>query len=72
MNRRAIRVALERIKKNLFGLGITTVGHIDIGFGDRIDTFICIDGRQAGLAEISLNQAAATGIDTLTARFTEH
>ena len=61
------RIGLERIEKNLFRLRIATVGHVNIGLCNRIDTFVGINRGQPGLTEIGLNLAAAAGIDALTA-----
>ena len=72
INRGALRVSLERILQNLFGLDIAPIGHIHIRLCDRIDTFVTVDRSKAGLTEISLHDAAGAGIDTLPAGRNEH
>ncbi len=58
MNGMPRRIILQRIHENFFSLGVATIGHIDIGLGNRIDTFVGIDGRQVGLTEVSLDRRA--------------
>ena len=58
-------ISLEGIQKDFFGLGITPIGHIHIGFRYRVDPFIGIDRRKPGLTEIGLDLAAAACINTL-------
>ena len=64
------RVALQRINENFLGLRITTVGHVNIGLGDRINAFVAVDRADAGLAEISLD--GGPGVNRLAPGRAEH
>ena len=63
--RGAARIRLDRIEEDFFGLGITPVGHVDVGLGDRINPFVRVDRSHPRLAEIGLDDTAA-GIHALT------
>ena len=60
------RLGLQRFEQDFLRLRIAPVRHIDVCFSHRIDTFVSVDRRQRGLAEIGLDRTGA-GIDALAA-----
>ena len=64
MNGKTARILVHCFEQNLFGLGITPVGHINIRFGDGVH-FIGINGSRTGLAELAGMRRRSTGINRL-------
>lgn len=58
-------ILLQGLEKNLLGLGVTTISHVHVGLGHRID-FIGINAARTRLAEIGMDRGLR-GIDTLPA-----
>ena len=71
VNRRTLRILLQGFEKNFFSLGITTVGHVNIGLSNRID-FIGVDRTRTGLAEIASLRRGIAGIDALPTGHAEY
>ena len=70
MNRVALRILVLRFEQNFFSLCVTTVSHVHICFGHRIN-LIGIDGAGTRLAEIGLRRRVRR-IHTLPASVAEH
>src|SRR5437660_7567173 len=63
-NRLATGILGERVSQDLLGLGIAAVGHIDVGFRDRVD-LLGVGLGNATLTEIALKRARA-GVNVAT------
>jgi len=64
----ALRMLLQCLAQDFFGLHVATVGDVDIGLCDRVD-FIALVA--AANAEIRTEHAVLRGVDALTAGRTE-
>ena len=71
VNRQTVGILLHRFEQDFLSLRIATIGHVDIGFGNRIN-LVGINGSWSRLAEITGMRRCAAGIDALSAGHTEH
>ena len=66
-----MRVLVQSFDQNFLGLRIPAIGHVHVGFGNRVD-LIGIDRSRTGLAEIAGLQRHVSGIHALATGRPEH